>query len=278
MIISVSRRCDIPRFRFDWFRERLDAGFAEVVNPFNSAQVRRVSLLPADAEVLVFWTRDPGNILKYAEDLEIRGYRFYVMTTLTAYPKVLEPDMPPAKEVIAAMRGLGERIGPERIIWRYDPLFLSTITDREFHLDNFRTLAKALEGRVRRVIISFYDEYPQSQRRISASERAGVFRMLPFHNDGGLVLPEVRELLGAMARDAGNAGMGIQTCAEAEDLGSLGIEAGACIDGELIYKLWGIRAGKKDKNQRPRCLCNSAVDIGTYGSCPGGCIYCYARR
>jgi hypothetical protein len=278
MIISVSRRGDIPRFRFDWFRERLDAGFAEVVNPFNSGQIRRVSLLPADAEVLVFWTRDPGAVLSYAGDLTSRGYRFYVMTTLTAYPKVLEPDMPRREGVIAAMRELGERIGPERVIWRYDPLFLSTITDREFHIGNFRALARALEGRVRRVIISFYDEYPRSRRRVSRLEGAGVFRMLPFYNDQGLVLPEVRDLLGAMAREAGKAGMGIQTCAEGEDLSSLGIEAGSCIDGELIYKLWGIRAGERDKNQRPRCRCVSSVDIGTYGSCPGGCVYCYARR
>jgi hypothetical protein len=200
------------------------------------------------------------------------------MATLTAYPQVLEPDMPRREGVIAAMRELGERIGPERVIWRYDPLFLSTITDREFHIGNFRALVRALEGRVRRVIISFYDEYPRVRRRISRLEGAGVFRMLPFYDDKGLVLPGVRDLLGVMAGEAGKAGMGIQTCAEGEDLGSLGIGAGSCIDGELIYKLWGIKAGVRDRNQRPRCRCVSSVDIGAYGSCPGGCVYCYARR
>jgi hypothetical protein len=278
MIVSVSRRCDIPRFRFDWFRERLDAGFTDVANPFNGGQIRRVSLLPADVEALVFWTRDPGAILRDAENLEARGYRFYVMTTLTGYPGVLEPDMPPAGAVIAAMRGLGEKLGPDRIIWRYDPLFLSTLTDLQFHLGNFRALARALEGGVRRVIISFYDEYLRSKRRISALERAGAFRMLPFSDEAGSALPGVRELLAGMARAAGDAGMEIQTCAEKEDLSSLGIGAGSCIDGDLIRKLWGIQTGKKDQHQRPRCRCVSAVDIGAYGPCPGGCIYCYARR
>jgi hypothetical protein len=278
MIISVSRRCDIPRFRFDWFLERLDAGFTEVVNPFNRGQIRRVSLLPGDVEVLVFWTRDPGALLEHAENLESRGYRFYVMTTFTGYPKILEPDMPPAGELIAAMRGLGEKLGPERVIWRYDPLFLSNVTDREFHLDNFRNLAGALEGRVRRVIISFYDEYPGAKRRLSALERTGSFRTLPLYDGEGLILPEVRELLTGMVRAAGDAGMEIQTCAEMEDLSPLGIRAGACIDGELIRRLWGIETGGKDKNQRPRCRCVSSVDIGDYGPCPAACVYCYARR
>jgi hypothetical protein len=278
MIISVSRRCDIPRFRFNWFLERLDAGFTEAANPFNRGQIRRVSLLPADVEVLVFWTRDPGVLLEHAENLESRGYRFYVMTTLTGYPKVLEPDIPPAGALIAAMRGLGERLGPERIIWRYDPLFLSNVTDREFHLGNFRNLAGALEGRVRRVIISLYDEYPGAKRRLSALERTGPFRTLPLYDGGGLILPEVRELLSRMVRAAGEAGMEIQTCAETEDLSPLGIRAGACIDGELIRRLWGIETGGKDKNQRSRCRCVSSVDIGDYGPCPAACVYCYARR
>ncbi|MDR3139108.1 MAG: DUF1848 domain-containing protein [Treponema sp.] len=278
MIISVSRRCDIPRFRFDWFLERLNLGFTEVANPFNRGQVRRVSLLPEDAEALVFWTRDPGAILGNLENPELRGRRFYVMTTLTGYPRILEPNLPSPERVIAAMRELGEKLGPRRIIWRYDPLFLSSLTGPEFHLANFRSLAEALKGRVRRVIISLYDEYPGARRRIAALEGAGPFRALPLYGDGGLILPETRELLASMARTAAEAGMEIQTCAEGEDLGALGIRAGACLDGELIRELWGIETGGKDKNQRPRCRCVPSTDIGSYGPCPAGCVYCYARR
>jgi hypothetical protein len=72
--------------------------------------------------------------------------------------------------------------------------------------------------------------------------------------------------------------MTIQSCAEAEDLSPLGIQAGACIDGELLKELWGIETTGKDKNQRPHCLCATSVDIGEYGDCPAGCVYCYARR
>jgi hypothetical protein len=277
MIISVSRRCDIPRFRFDWFLERLEAGFTDVVNPFNSRQIRRVSLLPADAEVFVFWTRDPRPILAHAGEMEGRGYRFYVMVTLTGYPAILEPHAPDTEAICAAMGELAEKIGPRRVIWRYDPVFLSSLSDTEFHRENFAALARRLGGKIRRVIISLYDEYGGAKRRTAALEKNSDLRVLPMSDGDGRLLPCLRELLGSMTRIAGEAGMEIQSCAEAAELAELGIAPGACIDGGLIRELWGIEAGGKDKNQRARCRCVSAADIGRYGSCPAGCVYCYAR-
>jgi hypothetical protein len=277
MIISVSRRCDIPRFQFDWFMDRLDAGFAEAVNPFNANQVRRVGLSPEEAELLVFWTRDPRHLLARAGELERRGCRFYVMVTLTGYPALLEPRMPEAADICAAMRELAERTGPRRTIWRYDPVFLSSQTDESFHRENFSALARRLEGKIQRVIISLYDEYRGAKRRLGALEQSGGFRVLPATDGGGRLLPQVRGLLGDLAKIAGDAGMEIQSCAEAEDLSPLGIAPGACIDGGLIRDLWGIAADVKDRNQRPHCRCAPAVDIGRYGDCPAGCLYCYAR-
>ncbi|MDR1374843.1 MAG: DUF1848 domain-containing protein [Treponema sp.] len=297
-IISVSRRCDIPRFYFDWFMERLDAGFVDVPNPFNPRQIRHVSLVPEDAGVLVFWTRDPRPILARSKELERRGYAYYVMITLTAYPALLEPDVPSPETVIAACRDLSEQTGPGRVIWRYDPILLSTITGEAFHLRNFAALAASLEGTVSRVIISLYDEYGGAKRRIAALETGGAapqeppFRMLPLYTPEGRALPGVRELLAGLARIAARRGMTMQSCAEGEDLAPLGIAGGACIDGELIRRFWHIESAGKDRNQRPHCRCVSGVDIGWYGagpvpeaagsgergSCPAGCVYCYARR
>jgi hypothetical protein len=277
MIISVSRRCDIPRFQFDWFMERLEEGFVEVRNPFNAAQVRRVSLNPSDAEVLVFWTRDPRAILINAETLEGRGFRFYVMTTLTGYPAVLEPMAPEPETMVAVMGGLAKKLGPKRSIWRYDPLFLCDCTDSAFHIRNFRRLSQALKGKVRRVIISVFDEYGGAKQRIAALEKAGTLKPLPHYTPEGVLLPEVQELLSTLAGMARDVGMEMYACAEAENLEELGISAGACIDGGLITELWGIKTTGKDKNQRPHCRCAPSVDIGQYGSCPAGCRYCYAR-
>ncbi|MFS8640671.1 MAG: DUF1848 domain-containing protein, partial [Symbiobacteriaceae bacterium] len=44
MIISASRRTDIPAFFGDWFLHRIKEGFFYSVNPMNPKQVRAVSL------------------------------------------------------------------------------------------------------------------------------------------------------------------------------------------------------------------------------------------
>jgi len=270
MIISASRRCDIPRFHFDWFLRQLEAGYVDVANPFNASQIRRVSLKPEDAEFLVFWTRDPRALLAAPPE----QYPFYTMITLTGYPEILEPNVPPAGDIIQAMRAMSEKWGRKRVIWRYDPIFFSSITDAAFHCRNFAELAAELSGSVDRVIISVYDEYAGAKRRLSALERDGLVEVFSHSDQDGHIPPELKELVAELARIASEAGMEIRSCAEAEDLSVLGVKPGACIDGELINS----QTGSKDKNQRRNCRCVSSVDIGSYGSCPAGCVYCYAQR
>ena len=271
--------------------ERLDEGFTDVTNPFNARQVKRVSLLPegnldpngsrrevprkADMEpaegvdVFIFWTRDPRNILANTEELTQRGFLFYVMVTVTGYPPELEPDMTETAAALAAMKELAGKIGQDRVIWRYDPVILTSVTGEDFHRRNFGAIAQNLSGSVRRVIISLYDEYRSSKQRLEGLEKAGNIRMLDTA-DGSA------NLLAGLAKSAEDAGMEIQSCAEKEDLSSLGIKPGACIDPELIGRLWGLEFKGKDKNQRPNCLCCQSVDIGSYGTCTARCVYCYA--
>jgi hypothetical protein len=290
MVISVSRRCDIPRFKFGWFLERLEAGYIEAANPFNPLQKRLVSLLPAGqgrppaegAELLVFWTRDPAFILQYAEELEKRGYSFYTMVTLNSYPALLEPNAPSPDAVIETMKLLARKITSSRLIWRYDPVFLSNLTDYWFHRRNFADLAARLKGAVNRVIVSVYDEYMKTERRLLALEQSGALKRLPHYGgeNGGCrpLLPALRNLLADLARIAKEKEMEIQSCAE-EDLSDCGIKAGACIDGEYIAKHFGLNVRGKDKGQkRSRCLCAQSVDIGSYGHCPATCVYCYGLR
>jgi DNA repair photolyase len=277
MIISASRRCDIPRFQFDWFQQRLEAGYVDVANPFNASQVRRVSLKPQDAEFLVFWTRDPRALLA----AQLEQYPFYTMITLTGYPKILEPNVPPAGDIIQAMRAMSEKRSRKRVIWRYDPVFFSSITDTAFHRRNFAELAARLSGFVERVIISVYDEYAGAKRRLSALEKDDRIKVFPHSDQDGRLTPELKELVAELARIASAEGMEMRSCAEAEDLSGLGVKPGACIDGGLINEILGhslSQTGSKDKNQRCNCRCVSSADIGSYGTCKAGCVYCYAQR
>jgi len=269
MIVSASRRCDIPRYQFDWFMERLNAGFVEVANPFNSRQIRRVSLAPQDVDLFVFWTRDPRHILANADQLTELGFPFYVMITLNAYPNALEPSMVSTSEVLQTMKELAKKIGPDRVIWRYDPIIVTSITDENFHRRNFSELTQQLAGSVRRVIISIYDEYRESKKRLARLEQSGQLRLL----DSG---DNFAALLSDLAKSAEAAGLEIQSCAEKEDFSPLGIKPGACIDPALIEKIFSLKLGGKDKNQRPHCLCGKSVDIGSYGTCAARCVYCYA--
>ena len=279
VIVSVSRRCDIPRFQFGWFLQRLEAGYVDVANPFNAAQIKRVSLKPEDVDFLVFWTRDPRPLLAEPE----KPGDCYTMITLTGYPEILEPNAPPREETMRALRALAALWGRKRVIWRYDPIFLSSLTDAEFHRRNFADLAGQLAGAIDRVIISVYDEYAGARWRLSALEKNGQCQTFPHYTDDGLLAPEAKELVAELARIATRAGMDIRSCAEGEECASLGIQPGACIDGALIAELLG--SGKslpdiagRDKNQRHRCRCAPSVDIGSYGDCPAACVYCYARR
>ena len=279
MIISASRRCDIPRFRFDWFIQRLEAGYVDVANPFNAAQVRRVSLRPEDADFLVFWTRDPRSLLSSQLD----QYPFYTMITLTGYPEILEPNVPPSGEIVQAMKAMSEKWGRKRVIWRYDPVFFSSLTDTAFHCRNFAELASGLSGFVERVIISVYDEYAGAKRRLSALEKEQQVEVFSHATRDGRLPPELKALVAELSCIAVEAGMEMRSCAEADDLSDHGVKPGACIDGDLINELLGgkdslSQINSKDKNQRPNCRCVSSVDIGSYGSCPAGCVYCYAQR
>jgi len=281
MIISVSRRCDIPRFQFDWFMTRLNEGFVEVTNPYNANQIKRVSLLREDVDAFVFWTRDPRHILANAQELTNRGFPFYVMVSLTGYPAVLEPKSAPVQEIINSMIELPRIAGQERIIWRYDPIILTSVTDFDFHRRNFNELSQKLAGSVNRVIISIYDEYKGAIKRLDKLEQENKLQMM--NTDEPEFNKNLHELLADIAKNAAAHGMEIQSCAEKEDFSHLGIKPGACIDSVLIDKISGTSQSEascaklaRDKNQRPNCMCCKSVDIGAYRTCKAGCVYCYA--
>jgi hypothetical protein len=100
-------------------------------------------------------------------------------------------------------------------------------------------------------------------------EKTGVLQLLDA-GDG------LSSLLTGFAQSAKAAGMEIQSCAEKENFSPFGIKPRACIDAELINKLWDLGFKDKDKNQRPHCLCCKSVDIGSYRICAAHCVYCYA--
>lgn len=265
MILSASRRTDIPNYYSEWLARRFRAGFLCVRNPMNFRQVSRIALNPNVIDCIVFWTKNPAPMLPYLD--EYRRYMYYFQFTLTGYGKDIEPGLPDKRRIlIPAFCELADRIGRDRVIWRYDPIFLSDHYTLDYHVKAFTRIAEALAGRTRRVVISFLDDYEKTKRNMK-----GI-------NIQGLTKEKMRRLAHSFAVIAGRYGMEIQTCAEKIDLSEYGITHGACIDRGYIEHLLGcrLRAGK-DHGQRPECRCMESVEIGSYHTCRNGCRYCYAN-
>ena len=264
MIISASRRTDIPAFFFDWFCRRLEEGYADVVNPFNRKQVSRIPLLPEAVDCIVFWTKDPVPMLEHLEALD--NFDFYVQVSITPYDRDVEVNLRSKDEIIKSVQELSRRIGRERVVWRYDPILLNDRYTALSHLEWFEKALPELSPWVERCVISFIDLYAKMKRNA-----AGL-------NLRELTEAEMRGLAKGLARAAKGSGITLRTCSEAVALDDYGITHGACIDGKLIEKITGrpVRAGKA-KSQRPLCNCVESFDIGQYDTCIHGCRYCYAN-
>lgn len=273
MIISASRRTDLPAYYSEWLMNRIRAGYCLVPNPFNRRQVTRVSLLPCDVEAFVFWTRDARPMMGFLRELDEMGHRYMFLVTLVDYPRALGPGDLPVEAAIDMVRRLANAIGPDRVVWRYDPIVFSNVTDRAFHIARFGYLAGNLRGSTRRVIVSGMSLYRKNRGRLQELSRDGIV----IKPKGEIVESEIAKLLSAMVETAGANGIELVSCAEALDWRRFGVEPGRCIDNELIGRVFGVRVdGRKDPGQRPECRCVVSRDIGVYDTCIRGCPYCYA--
>lgn len=100
MIISASRRTDIPAFYSEWFMNRLKEGYALIPNPRNADRLARAELSPDKVDCIAFWTKNPIPMLDKLEQLDKMGYRYYIQFTLTPYDKTVERNLPPKTELI----------------------------------------------------------------------------------------------------------------------------------------------------------------------------------
>lgn len=265
MILSVSRRTDIPNYYSDWFITRIKEGFLYVRNPMNAHQISKIDLSPEVIDCIAFWTKNPANMIEKLEDLQ--KYMYYFQFTLTGYGKDVEPNLPNKREeLIPTFKRLSEKIGKERVIWRYDPILISKRYTINYHLKAFEEIASSLADYTEKVVISFVDLYSKTLRNT---------RKLDIRQ---ITNEEMIEVAGEMAQIASKYNLIIETCAEQINLQEAGIQHGGCIDKKLIERLLGCKlTAEKDKNQREACGCFESVEVGAYNTCLNGCKYCYAN-
>ena len=281
IVLSASRRTDIPAFYMPWFMAQIDKGQFTVVNPFN----RRESVVPATPDhvhSIVFWSKNFGEFLEkgFGQRLQELGYHLFFNFTINSDSPRLEPKVPPLPDRLAQLEKLCRRFTPEAINWRFDPIcYFKSGNDRiQNNLQGFDRIAETAEGLgITCCITSFMDDYAKVRKRIA------VISEFDFVD-----LPAVEKITQILNMEAALADKKIRlyTCCEKELLNALPqnstVERSSCIPNDLLQKLFGGNISlKQDRGQRVSagCGCRVSVDIGSYRQhpCYHNCLFCYAN-
>lgn len=265
MIISASRRTDIPARYSEWFYQRLKEKYVLVRHPRNRHQISKINLSPDVVDGIVFWTKNPIPMLSRLAELE--NYPYYFQFTLTAYGKDVEPDIPSKNNrLIPAFQQLSKTIGREKVVWRYDPIFFNDSYTIEYHCKYFSVLAGKLGDYTEKCTVSFLDLYNHTIRNM---------KQLNIRQDTD---KQRLELMQRFSETAHKYGFYIDTCCESGEFAKLEIPHAHCIDRERFERIGHYKLDiEKDKNQRLSCGCIASIDIGAYDTCTNGCLYCYAN-
>lgn len=263
MIISASRRTDIPAFYTEWFLNRIKEGYVCVINPFNTKQANRISLKKEDVDCIVFWTKNPKPLMERLDELD--GYNYYFQYTINSYGKDMEPGVPSkSEELIDTFIELSKKIGKDKVIWRYDPIVFTEKYNKDWHITYFEKIASKLANYTTKCVFSFVDLYAKTKRNTKD------LKILPITES------DMNDIAKEFSIIAKKYNLELCTCCEKIELERYGIHHNSCIDGNLIEKLFGIRVSDKLDGQREACGCLKCNDIGAYNTCLHRCKYCYA--
>ena len=231
----------------------------------NIHQVSQISLSPEVVDGIVFWTKNPAPMLNELDRL--KDYTYYFQFTLNAYGKDVEPNVPSKNDfLIPTFKRLSTKIGKERVVWRYDPIFFNSKYTLEYHCKYFEQLCGILHGYADKCTVSFLDSYKKTERNISS---------LNIYNATD---EQKINLMVSFSKIAQKYKINIDTCAEEINLEKFGVNHAHCIDKERFEKIGSFQLSiEKDKSQRPACGCIASIDIGAYNTCKNGCLYCYAN-
>ena len=292
-IISASRATDIPAFHGRWFMDKLQRGYCQWRNPFNTNQTTLIAF--NNCKIIVFWTKNPAPFIQYLDQISSFNKKFYFQYTLNDYTKEnLEPKVPPLSQRIETFIRLSEKIGKKKVIWRFDPIILSDSIGIDEILRRIEYIGNNISSYTCKLVFSFVDMYKKTENKLKKI-------------DSSLRAPTVSEMK-EIAREIcllnkqWPVKLQLATCAEEIDLSSLNISKNKCVDDELIIKicpndnellkLFGkapLSGGQltllelpsgiknKDSGQRSPCGCVPSKDIGAYNSCMHLCEYCYAN-
>ena len=263
VIISASRVTDIPAFHAGWFIDRLKEGYVKWTNPYNK-RAQYVSF--EKARLVVFWTKNAEPVINRLPEIDKRNISYYFNYTLNDYEtERIEPGLPALAGRIETFKKLSQKIGKEKVIWRFDPLILSSGLSVPVLLEKIRNIGSELHQYTNKLVISFVDidNYTRVKRNL---------RLNKFNDFREFDIDEISGFAQELQKLNRKWGLEISTCCEKPDLSEFGITHNRCVDDWLIETSF-----PKDKGQRKNCGCVVSKDIGERNTCKYNCAYCYAK-
>lgn len=260
MILNVSGRTDIVAFYTPWFMNRYKEGYLDVRNPFNPKLVSRINF--SNVDLILFCTKNPLPIIDRIKEID-KPIIFHV--TLTPYKKDVEPYVIDKKLVIEGIKKLSGILGSDNVVVRYDPIFLSDSYTLEYHIRAFDKMCKLLKGYVKKVVVSFLDDYKNVRYNMR------YLRLRAFTEE------DYKQIGLNFSRSAWENGMSVQTCFEERNLVNYGFTRGECLSLSLAEKITGKKPKKWKARDKNGCNCAEMVDVGVYNTCKHFCKYCYAN-
>jgi hypothetical protein len=263
MIINSGNRTDIPAYYSPWFYNRIAAEEVLVRNPYFPSQITRYRLTPDVVDCLAFCTKNPRPMLPRLKELS--QFRQFWFVTITPYARDIEGGVPPVKEVIQSFKELSLLVGPDKVHWRYDPIFLTKKYSADYHVNTFEKMAAPLAGYTDTCVISFIDLYEKTKRNFPGIQEVSW--------EDQVFL--ARELVKRGAKY----GLKIVACAERAELQQYGVNTAGCMTRAVLEQALGVDLNPTGRQQkREACDCLLGIDIGAYNSCGHGCLYCYANQ
>jgi Domain of unknown function (DUF1848) len=246
---SLSRWTDFPIDRWDFFKSIMKNGEMLGWHPQQMIPYRW-SLKPDDTLGLIFWTKNPTNVMQ--EGLQDRGYKIRVHVTVTGWEEV-EGKAPPLQEAATTLAMAYQLLGEDSVIWRFSPIPILPQDEliRRFHL----ILDRTSNYQVKRVYASFLQNNDLMPETRSESERLNILvQMGELAQQYGVrvLLCNEDKLLKGHPNLHPNVGSGV--CAPPEDFA----------------------LPKRDPPPSEGCGCVLMVDpFNVNESCSVGCKYCY---
>lgn len=263
-ILSVSRRTDIPAFYSDWFINRIKEEYVLYPLP-KSQKLKHLDLTPKTIDCIVFWSKNYEHLINHLNFLDSKGFQYLFHFTINNYPENLEFNVIKFHEAVEQFHSLSKHTSPEHVLWRYDPIIITSNLTTNFHLYNFENIASKIQGLTKKCYIEFVDIYKKVDKNFKK------------HNINPITLSQQQKLnlLESLAKVAFKYDIQVYACCD-HSLTSDHVKKASCIDPILIEKIIGKPISYKYSPTRPDCGCAKSIDIGEFGTCLHGCLYCYA--